>query len=59
MGNETTELAKAGWFLCGVAIGLLLAVMRHEIPEMVRTVMREFRGQAAGDTVQITKLDKE
>lgn len=59
MGSGTTELAKAGWFLCGLGWGLLLAVMRREVPEMVRTVVREFRGQVPGDTVQITELDKD
>jgi hypothetical protein len=60
MGAGTTdipEIAKAGWFLCGLAAGQLLAVMRREVPAAVKTIMRELRGQAVGDTVQISRTD--
>lgn len=48
--SDTTEVAKAGWFLLGVGWTLLLMVIRHELPEIVKIF--------TGDTFQITERTK-
>lgn len=59
MGTEgIPEVAKAGWFFCGLGWGLLLAVMRREVPKMLKAAAEVFKAAPVGDTIQITSLEQ-